>query len=146
MHLTRQAIDLQELLASSSHDCGASLLFTGTVRKHNEGRPVNGMRYTAHEALAEKALATICKEAESEHAIERCHIVHRLGDLALGDISVAIIVHSAHRAAAYEASRFAIEALKKRVPIFKQEFYVDGDTRYLDGETLNEALDQSGRG
>lgn len=140
MHLTHQAIDLQALLSSSSHDCGASLLFTGTVRKHNEGRPVNGMRYTAHEALAEKALADICRETESAHAIEHCHIVHRLGELALGDVSVAIIVHSAHRAAAYDASRFAIEALKKRVPIFKQEFYIDGDARYLDGETLDAAL------
>ncbi|WP_083559054.1 molybdenum cofactor biosynthesis protein MoaE [Oceanococcus atlanticus] len=140
MHLTHNAIALEPLLASTSNACGASLLFTGTVREHNEGRPVNGMRYTAHEPLAEKALAEICREAEQQFAVATCHIVHRLGELRLGDISVAIVVHSAHRAAAYEASRFAIEALKARVPIFKQEFYTDGDARYLDGQTLDAAL------
>lgn len=140
MHLTDQAIALEPLLASNSDACGASLLFTGTVREHNDGRPVHGMRYTAHEALAEKALAEICRETEQQYAIEHCHIVHRLGSLGLGEISVAIVVHSAHRDAAYQASRFAIEALKKRVPIFKQEFYSDGEARYLDGETLDAAL------
>ncbi len=98
------------------------------------------MRYTAHEALAEKALAEICLEAQQQFAIASCQIIHRLGALKLGDVSVAIAVHSAHRDAAYQASRWAIEALKKRVPIFKQEFYIDGHAQYLDGTSLEQAL------
>ncbi len=138
-HLCTQPIDLASL-SSASFACGASLLFTGVVREQNEGRPVEGMSYTAHEALAEKALTQICQEAEEKFAIESCHILHRLGALKLGEISVAIAVHSAHRDAAYKASRWAIEALKARVPIFKQEFYTDGPAQYLDGQTLDQAL------
>lgn len=139
-HLTYEPIRLDALLEADNHGSGACLLFTGTVREHNEGRPVSGMSYSAHEALAEKALAEICAEARDLHAIESCRIIHRLGDLALGEISVAIAVHSAHRGAAYAASRWAIEALKQRVPIFKREHYIEGDSRYLDGTTLDEAL------
>lgn len=139
-HLTHQAIDLNALLGEANHACGASLLFTGTVREHNQGRAVHGMAYSAHEALAEKALGEICQQACEQFAIADCQIIHRLGELKLGEISVAIIVSSAHRDAAYAASRFAIEALKARVPIFKQEFYCDGEARYLDGQTLDQAL------
>ena len=120
-HLCSEAIDLNAL-NNGSFACGASLLFTGVVREQNEGQAVSGMSYSAHEVLAEKALAEICQQAENEFDIESCHIIHRLGALKLGEISVAIAVHSAHRDAAYQASRWAIEALKKRVPIFKQEF------------------------
>ena len=139
-HLTDTAIDLQALNAASTHSDGATLLFTGTVREHNEGRAVDGMTYTAHRPLAEKTLAEICREAEQQFEISRCLIVHRLGVLSLGDISVAIAVHSPHRDAAYAASRWAIEELKRRVPIFKQEHYLDGDSRHLDGTRLDAAL------
>lgn len=139
-HLTHSPLQLEDLLSPDNHASGACLLFTGTVREHNEGRPVSGMSYSAHEALAEKALADICREARERHAIESCRIVHRLGDLSLGDVSVAIAVHAAHRDAAYAASRWAIEELKQRVPIFKREHYIDGDSRYLDGTTLDQAL------
>ena len=138
-HLCSEPIDLARLAAASTA-CGASLLFTGVVREQNEGRPVSGMSYSAHEALAEKELAGICQQAQDQFDIESCHIVHRLGALKLGEISVAIAVHSPHRDAAYQASRFAIEALKQRVPIFKQEFYTDGDAQYLDGHSLEQAL------
>ncbi len=139
-HLTTQPIALEPLLQSDGHADGAVLLFTGTVREQNEGRPVHGMTYTAHEPIAEQVLAQICQRAEADFAISRCRIVHRLGELTLGEISVAIAVHSPHRDQAYAASRWAIEELKRSTPIFKQEHYVDGDSRYLDGNTLNEAL------
>ncbi len=139
-HLTSQPIALQPLLQADGHADGAVLLFTGTVREQNEGRPVNGMSYSAHEAMAEQVLGEICRQAETDFAISRCRIIHRLGELALGEISVAIAVHSPHRDQAYAASRWAIEELKRRVPIFKQEHYLDGDSRYLDGSTLDEAL------
>ena len=89
-HLTRDPITLGALIQPASHGCGAALLFTGTVREHNQGRPVNGMAYTAHEALADKELALICQQANEQFSIESCQIIHRLGELQLGEISVAI--------------------------------------------------------
>lgn len=139
-HLCEHPIALTELLQGSDHQSGAGLLFTGTVRNHHAGRAVRGMSYTAHHALAEAALETICRDAETRFDIASCRIIHRLGELQLGDISVAILVHSAHREAAYEASRWAIETLKQKVPIWKQEHYVDGADVYLDGTTLDQAL------
>lgn len=139
-HLTHQAIDIQALLTGVEHADGAAILFTGTVREQNLGRPVNGMAYTAQEAMAEACLATICDEAKAQFEITRCQIIHRLGRLALGEVSVAICVSSPHRAAAYDASRYAIEELKKRAPIWKQEFYIDGENQYLDGQTPPAAL------
>lgn len=137
-HLTDQAIDLNALLGASPAD-GAHLLFTGTVRQLNDGRPVRGMAYTAQRALAERCLADIEAEAREKFAISRCRIMHRLGELQLGEISVAICIDSPHRDAAYAASRYAIEELKQRAPIWKQEHYCDGDSQYLDGSTLPEA-------
>jgi molybdopterin synthase catalytic subunit len=139
-HLCTEAIPLEALLTGAVDTCGANLLFTGTVRDSNEGRAVSGMHYSAHLALAEKALAEICLEAQARFAIQHCHIVHRLGELRLGEISVAITVRSAHRDAAYVASRWAIETLKARVPIWKEERYIDGDSAFLDGQTLEQAL------
>ncbi len=139
-HLCNGPIALEALLACDDPACGAALLFTGCVREHNEGRAVSGMLYTAHERLADKALADICSEALQQFEIRSCRIIHRLGELRLGDISVAIAVQSAHRPAAYEASRWAIEAIKQRVPIWKKEHYIDGASRHLDGHTLDAAL------
>ena len=139
-HLTDAPIDLAALLATGNPADGAVLLFAGTVREHNAGRAVCGMHYSAQRALAEQRLAAVCREAEERFAIRRCHIVHRLGALSLGEISVAVLVQSAHRDAAYRASRFAIDTLKERAPIWKQERYVDGDSAYLDGQALDEAL------
>lgn len=139
-HLTTDPIDLGALLARTDERCGAALLFTGTVRNQNEGRPVSGMHYSAHEALAEAALARICREAQQRFDVAHCLIIHRLGELVLGEVSVAILVQSPHRDAAYQASRWMIETLKQEVPIWKQERYIDGQSRYLDGQSLPEAL------
>lgn len=135
-HLRREPLDAGELLAEDDPAAGALLLFAGTVRNSNDDRPVEGLSYSAHETMAERILGEIEAEAVAKFEVSSCHILHRLGDLALGDVSVLIGVRSAHRAAAYEASRYAIEELKKRVPIFKEEHYTDGSAEWLPGTPL----------
>lgn len=132
--LTRGPIDptpLLEAVASDSH--GASVLFLGTVRDVNEGRAVSGLEYEAYEAMASGELAAIVDEAEARFAGCRIAVIHRLGVLGLGETSVAIAASHAHRAPAFEACRHVLEELKRRVPIWKREQYVDG-TRHWVGE------------
>ncbi|MCZ7539293.1 MAG: molybdenum cofactor biosynthesis protein MoaE [Anaerolineae bacterium] len=115
---------------------GALVVFYGTVRDHNDGRPVQSMTYEAHVGLAEKVLAEIEEEVLAKFGARRCRIQHRVGHLALGEPSVLIVVRAGHRDAAYAASRYAIDALKQRAPIWKEEHYAGGDSRYLDGVPL----------
>lgn len=120
-------IDAAALIAHvAAHANGATVLFIGTVRDVNDGRPVTGIEYSAYRAMAERELADIAREAESTYASARVAVEHRLGGLELGDASVVIAASHPHRAAAYDASRYVIEQIKQRVPIWKLERYVDG--------------------
>ena len=110
---------------------GATLVFIGTVRDVNNGRAITGMEYTAYNAMAERELADITREASEQFATEDIVVEHRIGALGLGDASVAIAVAHAHRGPAYEASRYVIEQLKQRVPIWKLEYYVDGSREWV---------------
>jgi molybdopterin synthase catalytic subunit len=111
---------------------GASLLFVGTVRDMNEGRAVTGIEYAAYESMAARELDAIVSEAALRFNTNAIVVEHRIGELALGEASVAIAVAHAHRAPAYEASRFVIEQLKRRVPIWKREHYMDGTREWVD--------------
>jgi molybdopterin synthase catalytic subunit len=111
---------------------GAAILFVGNVREVNDGKPVQGMDYTAYTAMAEKEMAAIAREASEKFSGSFVVIVHRIGELAIGDASVAIATGHAHRDAAYQASRYCIEQLKKRVPIWKREHYADGTREWID--------------
>lgn len=117
---------------------GAQVVFWGVVRDHNEGRRVQAVTYDAHAPLAEKTFREIGEEARKRWGEELCVvIVHRTGRLEVGEPSVVIGVASAHRDAAYEASRYAIEQLKVRSPIWKHEHYVEGDSEWLQGHVLS---------
>lgn len=113
---------------------GAVLLFLGTVRERNDARPVRGMRYDAYGEMAEAVLAEIVEEARTRTGASRVAAVHRTGELAVGDVSVAIAVASPHRAEAYDASRYVIEEIKKRLPVWKHEHYTDGGAAWLEGQ------------
>ncbi len=129
-------IDPAEVLARVGDATdGAALLFLGVVRNHAEGRAVRGMRYDAYEAMARAVLAEIAAEAGERLGSERLAVVHRTGDLAIGDVSVAIAVSSPHRAEAFDASRYVIEEIKKRLPVWKKERYVDGESEWVKGAT-----------
>ena len=130
--LTDQAIDVAALVREvSDESSGASVTFLGTVRDVNDGRPVSGIEYSAYRAMAEREMAAIAREADERFGVSRVIIEHRLGALGLGDISVAVVAAHAHRAPALDANRYVIEELKRRVPIWKLELYVDGTREWV---------------
>jgi molybdopterin synthase catalytic subunit len=125
-------IDIAALLASvASVANGAIVLFLGTVRNTNEGREVSGIEYSAYRGMALRELRAILDEAAHRFGTTGLAVEHRLGTLALGDMSVAIAAAHPRRAQAYAASRFIIEELKRRVPIWKLEHYVDGTRQWV---------------
>ncbi len=137
VHLTSEPLELTALLAETEEPAaGALAIFVGTVRDENEGRRVTGITYEAQPALASRALAAIEQEALARFRIQRCRLVHRTGTLAVGEASVVIVVRSAHRDEAFQALRYAIEELKARVPVWKEEHYEDGRSAYLEGVPL----------
>jgi molybdopterin synthase catalytic subunit len=117
-------------VANTAH--GAVILFAGAVRDLNDGRAVTGIEYRAYEAMARQELDAIITEAAERFSTRDIVVEHRLGELETGELSVVIAVSHAHRAEAYAASRFVIEELKKRVPIWKREAYVDGTREWVD--------------
>jgi molybdopterin synthase catalytic subunit len=127
-----RALDPAALLAEVARSAnGATVLFVGTVRDVNDGRTVHGMEYQAYRGMAERELADIVREAAAQFATEDIVVEHRLGTLALGEASVAIAVAHPHRGRAYDASRYVIEQLKQRVPIWKLEHYADGTREWV---------------
>jgi molybdopterin synthase catalytic subunit len=131
--LTESAIDAASLLEEVTSDAtGATTLFLGTVRDVNDGRAVTGIEYTAYTEMAADELQRIAEEALARFEGVRIVIEHRVGALGLREISVAIAVAHARRAPALDTSRFIIEALKQRVPIWKREQYVDGELQWVD--------------
>jgi molybdopterin synthase catalytic subunit len=135
--LVEEPIDLPAVLARvSSPGRGAVVLFLGTVRASHRGRAVAALTYSAYRPMAEARLARIVADLEAAHSGLAAAIVHRLGRLVPGEPSVAIAVASPHRAAAYEASRRALERLKAEVPIWKQEHYADGGVAWREEESL----------
>jgi molybdopterin synthase catalytic subunit len=131
--LVRTPIDPTAVIRSVSGPAnGAVLLFLGAVRQVNDGRGVTGIDYAAYEAMAQRELEAIAGEASYRVAGADVAVQHRLGELGVEEISVAIAVGHAHRDAAYAASRFVIEELKRRVPIWKREHYTDGTREWVD--------------
>jgi molybdopterin synthase catalytic subunit len=130
--IVRRAIDVAALLAEVQDTAnGATLVFLGQVREVNDGRPVSGIEYSAYGEMAERELASIASECVSAFGISHLLVEHRLGALELGETSIAIVVAHPHRGAAYEASRFVIEEVKRRLPIWKREGYVDGSSEWV---------------
>ena len=136
--LTRQPIEIESLLAEvADPSCGAQLLFLGRVRSEPGAREVTHLTYDAYESMASEALDRICRALADGTSGTRVAIVHRLGEVPLGEPSVAIVTASPHRAAAYEAGRTALERLKKEVPIWKREHFADGSASWREEERLS---------
>ena len=121
------------LLAQVQHaGIGAVSLFLGTVRDLNDGLPVSGMEYEAYGPMADSELRAIAVEACEAAPELVVAIEHRIGALAVGDVSVAIACAHPHRAPAMDAARFIIDTLKQRVPIWKREHYTSGERVWID--------------
>lgn len=112
-------------------DAGACSSFEGWVRDHNDGRPVRGLRYEAYAALADAEGRRILDEAVRRFALVEACCVHRVGELAVGDLAVWVGASAAHRAATFDACRFIVDEVKLHVPIWKHEHYADGDAQWL---------------
>ena len=110
---------------------GAYANFEGWVRDHNAGRAVSGLRYEAYVQLAESEGQRILDDARARFDILDAACVHRIGDLALGELAVWVGVTAAHRDAAFAACRWVIDEVKARVPIWKHERYAGGDAGWL---------------
>ena len=132
--ITQEPIRPADLLAGfpSSAD-GAVLLFLGVVRDHNEGRTVRGLVYEVYQEMADETLGRIAQEAEERFDTDRILVLHRVGELDVGEVSTAILVATPHREEAYGASRYIIEEIKRRLPVWKQEEYVDGERAWVSG-------------
>ncbi len=150
--MTYEVLDLNKAVkALRSKNCGAEILFLGTVRNNNENQPVQGVNYDGHTTLGEKILREICTEAQETERRARLSphlqndtdedlnfwVEHRLGLLEVGEVSLIIHITSPHRDAAYQASRYVIEQIKLRLPVWKEELYVGGKKEWLKGQPLN---------
>lgn len=112
---------------------GAIVTFDGCVRNQSHGRATRYLEYEAYESMALGKMHEIAAEARSRFPIDRVAIAHRIGHLEVGETSVFIAISAPHRPAAFDACRFAIDTLKRTVPIWKKEFFVDGAV-WADGE------------
>jgi len=127
--LVKDPIDAASLRSGfASPQDGAAVIFEGIVRNHARGKRVRCLEYHAYEPMAVQKLEEIGAQARKDFPIRDIAIIHRLGRLDPGEISVVIMVVAAHRAAAFDACRYAIDAIKRSVPIWKKEFYEDGES------------------
>ena len=122
----------------SSFKFGASLIFKGTVREVNENKKVTGVTYDSHDAMVIKSFEEIYREMEEKLKIKdkAVYIEHVKGYLRLGEISIIIAVACPHRAETYILSRYIIEEIKKRSPIWKKEHYENEESKWLKGNTI----------
>jgi len=138
--IVREPIDVEEIRNEiSAPEDGATVLFDGVVRNNTRGRRTLYLIYEAYESMALNEMEKLAQAALERFKVRDLSIVHRLGRLEIGETSVLIAVASAHRAAAFDASRWLIDTLKKTVPIWKKEYFEDGAV-WADGEPFPEEI------
>ncbi len=126
-------LDPSDLLRGVSDDAaGATVLFLGTVRNIHDGRAVLGIDYEAYTPMAEREMQAIVQDAGSRYELSGLAVEHRIGYLGLGEASIAIAASHARRQAALDATRYVIDEIKRRVPIWKREHYADGTRGWVD--------------
>jgi len=132
IRLTHDVIDYHALTESVRRNhCGAVVTFLGTVRDLTDGQVTTALDYEAYPGMAEKKLAEIEEDTRARWQVGEIALVHRLGHLEVGEVSVAVAVSCPHRAQAFEACRHAIDRLKELVPIWKKENWADGRTEWV---------------
>ena len=142
-YLSRTPIELAVLVAEvSAPERGGVASFLGLVRNQQQGRGVERLEYSAYEPMAELVCKEIVAEAESRWPV-KVGLLHRLGELAIGEAAVAVAVGGGHRDEAFAACRYVIEELKRRVPIWKREFFVDGTVEWV-GEAAGSRPQEAG--
>lgn len=133
IRIRRESLEIGTI-ADSVRDpaSGAVAVFTGVVRNENEGRRVQKVRYEAYESMALRKLSEIADRLKEEFDLKKVALEHRIGDLQVGEVSLVLAVSSPHRSKAFEALRHGIDLVKAIVPIWKREFYLEGDDTWID--------------
>ncbi|MHB8957268.1 MAG: molybdenum cofactor biosynthesis protein MoaE [Pirellulaceae bacterium] len=132
IRISQDAIDPTAVLDQvRSHQAGAVVLFLGTTREFTAGRRTVSLDYECYREMAEVTLGELEAEARRRWALTELFVVHRVGPVELGEISVAIAVSSAHRQAAFEAGQWLIDRVKQVVPIWKKEHWADGSSQWV---------------
>ncbi|WP_429092479.1 molybdopterin synthase catalytic subunit MoaE [Aeromonas rivipollensis] len=124
---------------ATRHDTGAIVTFVGKVRDFNQGEEVKGLSLEHYPGMTEKALTDIVTEARGRWPLQECTLIHRIGDLLLGDQIVLVAVSSAHRDAAFEACHFIMDFLKTRAPFWKKELTAEGVQRWVEAKQSDDA-------
>ena len=114
-------------------ECGGIGIFIGTVRNHHEGKAVKALKYTAYAPVAEKMIRAIEQEIQAKYQVSYVRVVHRIGALEIGDTAIIAMAYAAHRREAFQACEEAVERVKHEVPVWKEEFYADGSSQYVEG-------------
>ena len=129
-----EPVDLAALVTAVAHaGAGAVASFVGVVRDVNEGAAVHGIEYEAYGPMVVRELDAILDEVTARWPGVRAAARHRVGYVSVGEVSVAVTASSPHRAAAFDACRYVVEELKRRVPVWKREHYADGRRAWVDG-------------
>jgi len=132
-YLTRTPISLDSLLTEVAHgDCGGTCVFLGTVRNGPDEQGVTAIEYSAYEEMVEAEFDRLLTDARARWPDARIAVRHRLGTIPVGEASIAIAAAAPHRAQAFEACRYVIEEVKRRVPVWKKELRVDGSEVWVD--------------
>jgi len=135
--ITTLPIDPIKVLASvRDRSAGGTVVFVGTVRNRSEGRAVVGLEYEVYKAMAEKKMHEISQSARKRWPVKRISMVHRYGPLQVGEISVVVAVSCEHRAEAFEACRYAIDTIKRALPIWKKERFKVGRGEWVKGTLI----------
>lgn len=114
-------------------ECGGIGIFIGTVRNHHEGKAVKALKYTAYAPVSEKMIRQIEQEIQQKFAVAYVRVIHRIGALNIGEKAIIAIAYAAHRREAFAACEEAVERVKHEVPVWKEEFYLDGTSQYVAG-------------
>lgn len=132
MYITKEPIDLGKFfLHLPDASCGAMASFIGLVRNYDHGRRVKRLYYECYESMANKMIGVLVSEAHEKWNVKGIHVSHRIGHLEVGEVAIAIAVSSAHRDEAFHVCQFLIEEIKKRVPIWKKEFFQDDTSEWV---------------
>ena len=114
-------------------ECGGVGVFIGTVRNHHEGKAVTALKYTAYAPVAEKMIRQIEQEIQQQYGVSYVRVMHRIGSLQIGEEAIIAVAYAAHRREAFAACEAVVERVKHEVPVWKEEFYLDGSSQYVEG-------------
>ena len=121
-------------------ECGGIGIFIGAVRNHHEGKAVKALKYTAYAPVAEKMIRQIEQEIQVKYGVSYVRVVHRIGELDIGDTAIIAVAYAPHRREAFAACEEAVERVKHEVPVWKEEFYMDGSSQYVAGCCIRKDL------